>query len=75
MLSLVRQLVESSVDAVTFAEARDVELKGLGGTHTIHALRWMAPSAPLTGGSASRRSRSRQTLAQRPRRYRSRVQL
>jgi len=38
--SLVRQLVESSVDSSTFAESRDVELKGLAGHHTIHAVRW-----------------------------------
>jgi class 3 adenylate cyclase len=33
--SLVRALVESSVDAGTFGEPRDVELKGLNGTHTV----------------------------------------
>jgi class 3 adenylate cyclase len=38
--SLLRQLVESSVSAETFVDARDVELKGLGGTHTVHAVRW-----------------------------------
>jgi class 3 adenylate cyclase len=38
--SLLRQLVESSVGASMFAEARDVELKGLGGTHAVHAVRW-----------------------------------
>jgi class 3 adenylate cyclase len=38
--SLLRQLVESSVAAGTFTDARDVELKGLGGTHTVHAVRW-----------------------------------
>ncbi|HEY8173410.1 MAG TPA: AAA family ATPase [Dehalococcoidia bacterium] len=38
--SLVRQLVESSVDAATFAESRDVELKGLTGSHTVHAISW-----------------------------------
>jgi class 3 adenylate cyclase/tetratricopeptide (TPR) repeat protein len=40
--SLLRQLVESSVAAGTFADARDVELKGLGGTHTVHTVRWSA---------------------------------
>ena len=38
--SLVRQLVESSVAASTFAESRDVELKGLAGSHTVHAISW-----------------------------------
>jgi class 3 adenylate cyclase len=38
--SLVRQLVESGVAAGTFVDARDVELKGLGGMHTIHAVHW-----------------------------------
>jgi predicted ATPase/class 3 adenylate cyclase len=38
--SLLRQLVESSVGAETFVDAREVELKGLRGTHTIHAVRW-----------------------------------
>ena len=43
--SLLRQLVESSVDAATFVEPRVVELKGLAGTHTIHAVRWAPGSA------------------------------
>ena len=38
--SLVRALVESSVEPGTFVDSRDVELKGLGGTHTIHGVRW-----------------------------------
>jgi class 3 adenylate cyclase len=38
--SLLRQLVESSVGAATFVDARDVELRGLGGTHTVHTVRW-----------------------------------
>jgi class 3 adenylate cyclase len=37
--SLVRQLVESSVDAGTFGEPREIELKGLAGTHTLYAVR------------------------------------
>ncbi len=36
--SLLRQLVESSVDAGTFADAREVELKGLSGSHTVYAV-------------------------------------
>jgi class 3 adenylate cyclase len=36
--SLLRQLVESSVGAAMFGEAREVELKGLSGTHTIFAV-------------------------------------
>jgi class 3 adenylate cyclase len=36
--SLVRALVESSVDAGTFGEPREVELKGLTGTHTVYAV-------------------------------------
>ncbi len=38
--SLLRQLVESSVDAGTFGDSRDVELKGLAGTHAVHAVTW-----------------------------------
>ncbi len=38
--ALLRQLVESSVDASTIDEAREVELKGLGGVHSVHAVRW-----------------------------------
>ncbi len=36
--SLLRQLVESSVDVGTFADARDVELKCLAGSHTLYAV-------------------------------------
>jgi class 3 adenylate cyclase len=36
--SLLRSLVESGVDASIFGEARDVELKGLAGTHTVYAV-------------------------------------
>jgi class 3 adenylate cyclase len=36
--SLLRQLVESSVGAAMFGEPRDVELKGLAGTHTVYAV-------------------------------------
>ncbi|MDP9238002.1 MAG: protein kinase [Chloroflexota bacterium] len=36
--SLVHQLVESSVGAAMFGEPRDVELKGLSGTHTVYAV-------------------------------------
>jgi class 3 adenylate cyclase len=36
--SLLRQLVESSVGAAMFGEPREVELKGLSGTHTIFAV-------------------------------------
>ena len=36
--SLLRQLVESSVDPATFAIGREVELKGLAGTHTVYAV-------------------------------------
>ncbi|MDP9238482.1 MAG: AAA family ATPase, partial [Chloroflexota bacterium] len=43
--SLVRQLVESSVGAGTFADSREVELKGLAGHHTVHAVRWTPVSA------------------------------
>ena len=38
--SLVHQLVESSVSAALFSEPRDVELKGLTGTHGIYAVGW-----------------------------------
>jgi class 3 adenylate cyclase len=37
--SLVRALVESSVEPGTFAEGREVELKGLSGTHTVYEVR------------------------------------
>ena len=36
--SLVRQLVESGVATDTFSEPREVELKGLSGTHTVYAV-------------------------------------
>ena len=36
--ALVRALVESSVDAGTFGEPREVELKGLSGTHTVYRI-------------------------------------
>jgi class 3 adenylate cyclase len=36
--SLLRSLVESSVGPATFGEAREVELKGLSGTHTVFAV-------------------------------------
>ena len=36
--SLLRQLVESSVGADTFGEPREVELKGLSGTHVVYAV-------------------------------------
>jgi class 3 adenylate cyclase len=36
--SLLRSLVESSVGAGTFTESRDVELKGLSGTHTVFSV-------------------------------------
>jgi nucleoside-diphosphate-sugar epimerase len=37
--NLVRALVESSVSADTFLDSREVELKGLAGSHTIYAVR------------------------------------
>jgi eukaryotic-like serine/threonine-protein kinase len=37
--SLLRQLVESSMDASIFSEPRDVELKGLAGGHTVYAVK------------------------------------
>jgi eukaryotic-like serine/threonine-protein kinase len=42
--SLVRALVESSVEPGTFADSRDVELKGLAGTHTVHTVQWRSVS-------------------------------
>ena len=36
--SLLRQLVESGVGAGVFGEGREVELKGLAGTHTVYAV-------------------------------------
>ncbi len=38
--SHVLKLVESSTDAVVFGEPRQVELKGLSGTHTVYEVRW-----------------------------------
>ena len=38
--SVVRSLVESSVDAAIFGDAREVSLKGLEGAHTVHVVRW-----------------------------------
>jgi class 3 adenylate cyclase len=37
--SLLRSLVESGVDASMFGEPRELELKGLSGTHTVYAAR------------------------------------
>lgn len=39
--SLLRDLTESGGD-IAFGEARDVELKGLSGTYTVHEVRWNA---------------------------------
>jgi eukaryotic-like serine/threonine-protein kinase len=36
--SLLRQLVESSTEAALFGEPRQVELKGLSGTHVVYAV-------------------------------------
>ncbi len=38
--SLLRQLVHSSIDPSIFGEPREVELKGLSGTHTVYPVRW-----------------------------------
>ena len=38
--SLLRQLVESSIDASVFSAPREAELKGLAGTHVMYAVRW-----------------------------------
>ena len=40
--SLLRSLVESSVDGAMFSEAREVELKGLSGTHAVYDIAWQA---------------------------------
>jgi hypothetical protein len=37
--SLLRQLVESSIDASIFSAPREAELKGLAGTHVMYAIR------------------------------------
>jgi class 3 adenylate cyclase len=38
--SLLRQLVDSSMDPSMFADSRVLELKGLTGTHTVFAVAW-----------------------------------
>jgi class 3 adenylate cyclase len=38
--SLLRQLVESSIDASIFSAPREAELKGLAGKHVVYAIRW-----------------------------------
>ena len=38
--SLLRQLVESSVEAAMFGEPREVDLKGLSGTHALYGVVW-----------------------------------
>lgn len=43
--SLVRELVESSRE-FAFAESKDVELKGLSGTHRVSAVQWSSPRTP-----------------------------
>ena len=40
--SLLKQLIESSGD-IHFGEGRNVELKGLEGTHTVHSVVWDGP--------------------------------
>jgi class 3 adenylate cyclase len=49
--SLLRQLVESSVGASMFGEPREVELKGLSGSHTVYAV---ATQSPRLAGGATR---------------------
>ncbi len=39
--SLLRQLVESTVDSGTFGDPRETELKGLAGTHELYAVAWL----------------------------------
>jgi class 3 adenylate cyclase len=38
--SLLRQLVESSMDRTLFGEPREIDLKGLSGTHALYAVAW-----------------------------------
>ena len=40
--SLLRQIVDSATDPSLFSDPREVDLKGLAGTYTIHAVRWTA---------------------------------
>jgi class 3 adenylate cyclase len=40
--SLLRSLVESSVDGSMFSKPREVELKGLSGTHAVYDVAWAA---------------------------------
>ena len=46
--SLLKQLTESSGD-VRFGEAREVNLKGLSGSHMVHAVQWSDPVAAAAG--------------------------
>jgi eukaryotic-like serine/threonine-protein kinase len=53
--SVLRALVESSVDASTFGEPREVSLKGLEGTHVLHPMMWdttLDSDAEAAAGSA-----------------------
>ena len=50
--SLVRQLVESSMDTSLFSEPREVELKGLTGTQRVFAVSWEeVPPPPFREGA------------------------
>ena len=46
--SLLKALVDSAGD-LTFDKGRDVELKGLSGTHRVHAVVWSADAQPSEG--------------------------
>ena len=46
--SLLKQLTESSGD-VRLGEAREVSLKGLSGSHMVHAVQWSDPVAAAAG--------------------------
>ena len=46
--SLLKQLTESSGD-VHFGEPREVSLKGLSGSHLVHAVEWSEPVAAAAG--------------------------
>jgi serine/threonine protein kinase/class 3 adenylate cyclase len=43
--SLLRSLVESSVDGSMFSKPREVELKGLSGTHAVYDVAWATNEA------------------------------
>ncbi len=46
--SLLKELTEAEAD-VSFGDARELSLKGLSGTYTVHAVEWEGVGAGAAG--------------------------